>query len=95
MPLPARDRVKGTPYEERAEGPGLEDPRSRCSDKMGIDYGADQRQRLLVVGHQGPGLAKAICTVHNDTLAKWHQSIPIGCSGMASVPLQFPELPST
>ena len=53
MPIPA-SIVKGTPFEERVKGPGVEE-RVAIMDKMGIDVAGDQRQRLLVVGHQGPG----------------------------------------
>jgi aminocarboxymuconate-semialdehyde decarboxylase len=38
------------------------------------------------------GLARAICTAHNETLAKWAGQHPGRFIGMASVPLQFPAL---
>ena len=38
------------------------------------------------------GLARAICSVHNDTLAMWNRLHPDRFVGMASVPLQFPDL---
>ena len=38
------------------------------------------------------GLAKAICNKHNDTLAAWSRQHPDRFVGMASIPLQFPDM---
>jgi len=90
MPLPA-EIVKGTPYEERTKGAGLED-RVAVLDKMGIDTALVSVNDFWWWDIKDQGLAKAICTYHNDTLAKWHQQHPDRLFGMASVPLQFPDL---
>ena len=90
MPIPL-DVVKGTPYEERAKGPGLEE-RIAILDKMGIDTALISVNDFWWWDIKDQGLAKTICTVHNDTLAKWHQMHPDRLFGMASVPLQFPKL---
>ena len=90
MPIPL-EIVKGTPFEERAKGPGLEE-RIAIIDKMGIDTALVSVNDFWWWEAKDQGLAKAICTVHNDTLAKWHQMHPDRLFGMASVPLQFPQL---
>lgn len=90
MPIPL-EVVKGTPYEERAKGPGLEE-RIAVLDKMGIDTALISVNDFWWWDIKDQGLAKTICTVHNDTLAKWHQMHPDRLFGMASVPLQFPQL---
>ena len=90
MPLPL-EIVKGTPYEEHTKGAGLDD-RVAVLDKMGIDTALVSVNDFWWWDIKDQGLAKAICTHHNDTLAKWHQMHPDRLYGMASVPMQFPEL---
>ena len=90
MPLPM-DVVKGTPFEERAKGPGLDD-RVPLLDKMGIDVAAVSVNDFWWWETNDRGLARAICNVHNETLAKWNRMHPERIVGMASVPLQFPDL---
>jgi aminocarboxymuconate-semialdehyde decarboxylase len=90
MPIPA-EVVKGTAYEERAKGPGLED-RVAILDKMGIDIALISVNDFWWWDVKDQGLAKAICTVHNETLGTWHRKHPDRLFGMASVPLQFPQL---
>jgi aminocarboxymuconate-semialdehyde decarboxylase len=90
MPIPA-GIVKGTPFEERVKGPGL-DERVAILDKMGIDVAVVSVNDFWWYETKDQGLARAICNVHNETLAKWHRAHPDRIFGMASVPLQFPEL---
>jgi aminocarboxymuconate-semialdehyde decarboxylase len=93
MPIPM-EVVKGTPFEERAKGPGL-DERVAILDKMGIDIAAVSVNDFWWYEARDEGLARAICTVHNETLATWNRQHPDRIVGMASVPLQFPELAAT
>ena len=74
MPLPAAI-VKGTPFEERVKGPGLEE-RVGILDKMAIDIALVSVNDFWWWETKDQGLAKAICTYHNDTLAKWHTMHP-------------------
>jgi aminocarboxymuconate-semialdehyde decarboxylase len=90
MPVPL-EIVKGTPYEQFAKGDGLED-RVAILDKMGIDVALISVNDFWWWDIKDRGLARAICTYHNDTLAKWHKMHPDRIYGMASVPLQFPDL---
>jgi aminocarboxymuconate-semialdehyde decarboxylase len=90
MPLPA-SIVKGTPYEERIKGDGLEG-RVALHDKMGIDVAAVSVNDFWWWDIKDQGLARAICTYHNETLAKWSKTTNGRLYGMASIPLQFPEL---
>jgi len=90
MPLPA-DIVKGTPYEEHMKGDGLE-ARVAFHDKMGIDVAAVSVNDFWWWDIKDQGLARAICQYHNDTLAKWSKMQPGRLYGMASIPLQFPDL---
>ena len=90
MPLPAAI-VKGTPYEERMKGPGLDD-RVAILDKQGIDVAAVSVNDFWWWEVKDRGLARAICNHHNETLAAWHTKHPDRIVGMASVPLQFPDL---
>jgi aminocarboxymuconate-semialdehyde decarboxylase len=90
--MPLGDVVKGTPYEkERSTGAGL-DERLAIMDKMGIDTAAVSVNDFWWYETKDQGLARAICTAHNETLAKWSRENPGRLYGMASVPLQFPEL---
>ncbi len=90
--MPLGDVVKGTPYEKaHATGAGLDD-RLAIMDKMGIDAAAISVNDFWWWEIDDPGLARAICTAHNETLAKWSRQHPDRLAGMASVPLQFPEL---
>jgi aminocarboxymuconate-semialdehyde decarboxylase len=90
MPLPM-DLVKGTPFEEHAKGPGLDD-RVGVLDKLGIDVAAVSVNDFWWYETTDRGLARAICSYHNETLAKWNRMHPDRLVGMASVPLQFPDL---
>ena len=90
MPIPM-EIVKGTPFVERAKGPGL-DERVAILDKAGIDIAAVSVNDFWWWETQDRGLARAICAYHNETLAKWHRMHPDRIFGMASVPLQFPDL---
>ena len=90
--MPLGDVVKGTPFEkERATGPGLDD-RLAIMDKMGIDTAAVTVNDFWWYETKDQGLARAICNAHNETLAMWSRKHPDRLVGMASVPLQFPEL---
>ena len=90
MPVPA-SIVKGTPFEERVKGPGVED-RVAIMDKMGIDVQAISVNDFWWWDIKDQGLARAVCQHHNETLAKAARDYPGRLYGMASVPLQFPEL---
>ena len=90
MPLPM-DVVRGTAFEERAKGPGLEE-RIAILDRMGIDIAAVSVNDFWWYEAKDRGLARAICTVHNETLATWTRKHPDRLVAMASVPLQFPDL---
>ncbi|MBI4887831.1 MAG: amidohydrolase family protein [Acidobacteria bacterium] len=90
MPLPM-ELVKGTPFEEHAKGPGLDD-RSAVLDRLGIDVAAVSVNDFWWYDAKDRGLARAICGYHNETLATWNRQHPDRLVGMASVPLQFPDL---
>jgi aminocarboxymuconate-semialdehyde decarboxylase len=90
MPLPM-EIVKGTPFEERAKGPGL-DERVAILDKWGIDIAVVSVNDFWWWDAKDRGLARAICAYHNETLAGWHKKHPDRIYAMASVPLQFPDL---
>ena len=90
--MPLGDVVKGTPYEkDRATGPGLDD-RIATMDKIGVDVEAISVNDFWWWEIKDQGLAKAICNKHNDTLAAWSRQHPDRFVGMASIPLQFPEM---
>jgi aminocarboxymuconate-semialdehyde decarboxylase len=90
MPLPA-EIVKGTPYEERMKGPGLDD-RVAILDKSGIDIAAVSVNDFWWWEVKDRGLARAICNYHNETLSAWNKKHPDRLVAMASIPLQFPDL---
>jgi aminocarboxymuconate-semialdehyde decarboxylase len=90
MPIPA-DIVRGTLFEERIKGPGIED-RVAIMDKFGIDSAVISVNDFWWYDAKDRGLARAICDVHNDVLAKAARDYPGRLYGMASVPLQFPDL---
>ena len=90
MPIPA-EIVKGTPFEEYMKGASFDD-RLPTLDKMGIDIAAVSVNDFWWWEAKDRGLARAICGYHNETLAKWHRMHPDRIVGMASVPLQFPDL---
>jgi aminocarboxymuconate-semialdehyde decarboxylase len=90
MPIPA-EIVKGTPYEEYMKGADLAD-RVPTLDKMGIDVAAVSVNDFWWWDIKDQGLARAICNYHNETLARWAKMQPGRLFGMASVPLQFPDL---
>ena len=90
MPIPM-EIVKGTPFEERAKGPGL-DERVAILDKWGIDVAVVSVNDFWWWDAKDRGLARAICAYHNETLAGWHTKHPDRIYAMASVPLQFPDL---
>ncbi len=91
MPLPA-DVVKGTPFEQFMEGRGGLDERIPVLDKEGIDVGVTGVNDFWWYETNDRGLARAICNVHNETLSMWNRMYPDRLVGMASVPLQFPDL---
>jgi aminocarboxymuconate-semialdehyde decarboxylase len=90
LPLPA-EIVKGTPYERFMKGTDLSD-RVPMLDKMGIDVAAVSVNDFWWWDIKDQGLARAICQYHNDAMAKWAKMRPGRLYGMASVPLQFPQL---
>ena len=90
MPVPA-SIVKGTPFEERVKGDGIEQ-RVAIMDKMGIDVGAISVNDFWWWDAKDRGLARAICEHHNEMLLKASRDYPGRLYGMASVPLQFPDL---
>ena len=90
MPVPA-SIVKGTPFEERVKGDGIEQ-RVAIMDKMGIDVGAISVNDFWWWDAKDRGLARAICEHHNQMLAKASRDYPGRLYGMASIPLQFPDL---
>jgi aminocarboxymuconate-semialdehyde decarboxylase len=90
MPIPA-SIVKGTKYEEYMKGAPFDD-RIPTLDKMGIDIAAVSVNDFWWWEIEDRGLARAICAHHNETLASWNRKHPDRIIGMASVPLQFPDL---
>ena len=90
MPVPA-SIVKGTPFEDRVKGPGIEE-RVAILDKMGIDVNVISVNDFWWWDTKDRGLARAICDHHNQMLAKAARDYPGRLYGMASVPLQFPDL---
>ena len=89
--MPLGEVVKGTPFEKYASGAGL-DERIPIMDKLGIDVAAISVNDFWWYEATDRGLARAICNAHNETLAKWSRAHPDRFVGMASVPLQFPDL---
>src|SRR6267142_147268 len=90
--MPLGDVVKGTPYEkDRSTGAGLDD-RIPMMDKIGVDVEAISVNDFWWWEIKDQGLAKAICSKHNETLAAWSRQHPDRFVGMASIPLQFPEV---
>jgi len=89
--MPLGEVVKATPFEKYASGTGL-DERIPIMDKLGIDVSAISVNDFWWYGAKDQGLARAICNAHNETLAKWARTHPERLVGMASVPLQFPDL---
>ena len=89
--MPLGGVVKGTPFEKYASGAGL-DERIPIMDKLGIDVAAISVNDFWWYEAKDQGLARAICNAHNETLAKWSRAHPDRFVGMASVPLQFPDL---
>jgi aminocarboxymuconate-semialdehyde decarboxylase len=90
MPIPA-SVVKGTQFEERIKGPGIDD-RVGIMDKMGVDVNVIAVNDFWWYDTKDSGLARAICDVHNQVLAKATRDYPGRIYGMASVPLQFPDI---
>ena len=91
MALPA-ELVRGTPFEEFSKGGAGLDERIPLLDKEGIDVGVVGVNDFWWYEATDRGLARAICNVHNETLGMWHRMHPDRLVGMASVPLQFPDL---
>jgi aminocarboxymuconate-semialdehyde decarboxylase len=90
--IPLGDVVKGTPYEkDRATGAGLDD-RLKIMDGLGIDTAAISVNDFWWWDIKDQGLARAICNKHNETLAEWSRRYPDRFVGMASIPLQFPDV---
>ena len=93
--MPLGDVVRGTPYEkERSTGAGFDD-RIPMLDKVGVDVEAISVNDFWWWEIKDQGLAKAICDKHNETLAMWNKRYPDRLVGMASIPLQFPDLAAT
>ena len=90
MPVPA-SIVKGTPFEARANGASI-DERIAIMDRLGIDVDVISVNDFWWWDTNDRGLARAICDHHNATLAKTARDYPGRFYGMASVPLQFPDL---
>ena len=90
MPVPA-SIVKGTPFEARANGASI-DERIAIMDRLGIDVDVISVNDFWWWDTTDRGLARAICDHHNATLAKTARDYPGRFYGMASVPLQFPDL---
>jgi aminocarboxymuconate-semialdehyde decarboxylase len=96
MALP--EIVKGTPLEKtappfvmRSPGASLAE-RVAIMDKMGVDVAAISINYYWWNATTDRGLARAICTAHNEGLAKWARAYPDRLVALASVPLQFPDL---
>lgn len=83
--------VKGTPLADNADEDSGLDGRVELMDKQGIDV-----QALSINGYwwyaADRALARDICRVQNEGLAKWVAAHPDRFVAMASVPLQYPEL---
>ena len=93
--MPLGDVVRGTPYEkDRSTGAGFDD-RIPMMDKVGVDVEAISVNDCWWWEIKDQGLAKAICDKHNETLAMWNKRYPDRLVGMASIPLQFPDLAAT
>ena len=90
MPLPA-EIVKGTPYEAFMKGVDLSG-RVDVHDQQGIDVAVVSVNDFWWWDINDQGLARAICEYHNETLARWTKMSSGRLYGMASIPLQFPEL---
>lgn len=90
MPVPA-SIVKGTPFEERVKGAGIEE-RVAIMDKLGVDVNVISVNDFWWWDATDRGLARAICDHHNQMLAKASRDYPGRIYGMASIPLQFPDL---
>ena len=80
MALP--EIVKGTPLEKtappfvmRSPGPGLAE-RIAIMDKMGVDVAVISINYYWWNAATDRGLARAICTAHNEGLAKWTRAYP-------------------
>ena len=91
MPLPA-EIVRGTPYEMYMKGVDLLAGRIDVHDQQGIDVAVVSVNDFWWWDIKDQGLARAICDYHNDTLAKRTKMTSGRLYGMASIPLQFPEL---
>jgi aminocarboxymuconate-semialdehyde decarboxylase len=90
MPLGAV--VKGTPFENQAEGETELEERIPLMDKQGVDLQALSINGFWWYQAKDQGLARAICTAQNEGLAAWVKKHPDRFVAMVSVPLQFPEL---
>ena len=85
--------VKGTPFEERVKGPGVDD-RVAIMDKMGIDVAAISVNDFWWWDIKDQGLARAVCQHHNETLAKAARDIPTGSSAWRRCRCSFRTSPS-
>ena len=61
-------------------------------DKIGVDVEAISVNDFWWWDIKDQGLAKAICAKHNETLSAWSKQHPDRFVGMASIPLQFPQV---
>ena len=66
--MPLGDVVKGTPFENRTTGPGPED-RLAIMNGLGIDIAELTVNDFWWWEAKDQGLARAICSKHNGTLA--------------------------
>jgi len=90
MPVPA-SIVGGTPFAARANGQGIEQ-RIASMDALGIDSAVISVNDFWWWDATDRGLARAICDHHNQTLATAARQYPGRLYGMASIPLQFPDV---
>jgi len=96
MALP--EIVKGTPLEKiappfvmRSPGPGLAE-RIAIMDKMGVDVAVISINYYWWNLSTDRGLARAICTAHNEGLAKWTRAYPDRLVGLvAGEPVTLPK----
>ena len=90
--LPLGAVVKGTPFENQANGDPELVERIAAMDKQGLDVQALSINGFWWYEAKDRGLARAICNAQNEGLAQWVKKYPERFVAMASVPLQFPDL---
>ena len=90
--MPLGEVVKGTPFENQAEGDPALEKRIPLMDKQGVDLQALSINGFWWYAAKDRALARAICSAQNEGLAKWVRQHSDRFVAMASVPLQFPDL---